>query len=124
MLAPAITPANARDMQQRAVLARKRNRELARQQIQVAPEQPAIASNDPYVNDLAHAQVKYLARLMDPDITAKDAAALSQALKNLRECYHMASGQPKPGTIKPERVSSRQQARPASEPKLDQPENH
>ncbi len=74
---------------------------------------------DPYVDDLARAQVKYLARLMDPDITAKDAAALSQALKNLRECYHMASGQPKPGTIKPERVSSRQQVKPTSEPKLD-----
>ncbi len=73
-----------------------------------SPAKPAI---DPYVNNLAHAQVKYLARLMDPDITAKDAAALSQALKNLRECYHMASGQPKPGTIKPVSQRPRQQSR-------------
>ncbi len=111
MLAPAITPANAREMQQRAVLARKRNAELARQQAQVAPEQPASPAIDPYVNNLAHAQVYYLEKLMEPDITAKDAAALSQALKNLRETYHMASGQPKPGTIKPVSQRPRQQSR-------------
>ncbi len=75
---------------------------------------------DPYINDLVHAQIECLAKLRACE-SAKDAAALSQTLKNLRETYHMASGQPKPGTIKPERQSSRQQVKPASEPKLDQP---
>ncbi len=114
-----IASENARELQLKSAIARKRNRELREQAEQLAGESNATQAIDPYVNNLAHAQVKYLARLMDPNVTAKDAAALSQALKNLRETYHMASGQPKPGTIKPERVSSRQQVKPTSEPKLD-----
>jgi len=50
---------------------------------------------------------------------AKDKAAIAQALKNVIESYHMETGKPKPGTIKPERQSSRQQVKQPSEPKLD-----
>lgn len=81
-------------------------------------ETPVEQTADPYINDLACAQVEYLAKLR-ACTDAKEAAALSQALKNIRETYHMATGAPKPGTIKPERQSSRQQVRQPSEPKLD-----
>ncbi len=71
-----------------------------------------------YADELAHAQLELLAELRTSE-SAKDKAALSQAIKNLREAWHMETGQPKPGTIKPERQSSRQQVKPTSEPKLD-----
>src|SRR5678815_4772801 len=116
MLAPAITPANAREMQQRAVLARKRNKEAAL----VAQVQPAITpASSPYIDDLACAQVEYLAKLRactDP----KEAAALSQALKNIRETYHMATGLPRPGVLKP--ASNRLRQSPSHE-SPDAPDN-
>ncbi len=73
-----------------------------------------------YANKLAYAQDRLLDELLAAD-SPKDKAALSQALKNLKESWHMETGAPKPGTIKPERQSSRQQIKPASEPKLDTP---
>ncbi len=120
MLAPAITPANAREMQQKAVLARLRNKQLARQQSQVAPEQPAITPASPLENKFARALEDTLdSYLAEQDATER--AKIARAMREIRETYHLWSGQPKPGTIKPERQSSRQQARPASEPKLDTP---
>ena len=121
-MAQLIAAENARELQLKSAIARKHNRELREQAEQLAREQRAKSPLDPYVDDLAHAQVEYLARLRDPDITAKDAAALSQALKNLRETYHMATGAPKPGTIKPESRRTRQQpARPPEPEPIDPP---
>ena len=111
-IAPAMTPELARELQQRSVLARKQNQELrklAALGASVANAKPAI---DPYIDDLVHAQTEYLAKLRackDP----KEAAALSQALKNIRETYHMATGLPKPGVLKP--ASNRPRQSPAHE---------
>src|SRR5678816_4665228 len=90
MLTSAITPDIAREMQAKGVLARKRNKELrllAAIGATVTNVKPVI---DPFADDLVHAQTEYLAKLRacnDP----KEAAALSQALKNIRETYHMLS---------------------------------
>lgn len=118
MLAPAITRENAREMQARAVLARKRNQAIAKQAEEIAEASVAQPEQSAYANKLAYAQDKLLNELLTAE-SAKDKAALSQALKNLRETYHMATGAPKPGTIKPERQSSRQSVKQPSEPKLD-----
>ncbi len=108
----------------------RRSAELrAQRKLNPPIEQPAViqeASIDaestltPYANKLAYAQDRLLDELLAAD-SPKDKAALSQALKNLKESWHMETGAPKPGTIKPERVSSRQQVKPTSEPKLDTP---
>jgi len=115
------SPANAREMAAKSAEAR-RNRHASDQQIPViAPlidlPSDSLATSH-YANKLALAQDRLLDELLATD-SAKDRAALSQAIKNLRETYHMETGKPKPGTIKPERVSSRQSVKQPSEPKLD-----
>ncbi len=110
MIAPVITPDIAREMQAKGVLARKRNkelRELAAIGATVTNVKPVI---DPSADELAHAQAELLAELRETPL-AKDKAALSQAIKNLRETWHMQTGQPKPGTIKPVSQRPRQQSR-------------
>lgn len=84
------------------------------------PPEPIVElpARNPYADELVRAQAELLQELRTCE-SAKDKAALSQAIKNLREAWHMETGAPKPGTIKPERVSSRQQVRQPSEPKLD-----
>ena len=113
--------ANAREMAAKSAEAR-RNRHANDQQTTAIASLIDLPSDTQatslYANKLAHAQDVLLEELLNAD-SAKDKAALSQALKNLRETYHMATGAPKPGTIKPERVSSRQQVKQPSEPKLD-----
>ena len=118
MLAPAITPANAQEMQQRSVLARRRNRELARQQSQPAPEQPAITPVSPLDAKFARALEDTLDQYL-AETDATERAKIARSMREVRETYHLYSGAPKPGTIRPERQSSRQQPRQPSEPKLD-----
>lgn len=90
--------------------------------IQEQTPKPIAKPVNAYADELARAQAELLQELRETP-SAKDKAALSQAIKNLREAWHMETGKPKPGTIKPERVSSRQQVRPSSEPQLDTPSN-
>jgi hypothetical protein len=72
-----------------------------------------------YAYELARAQSELLAELRSCD-SAKDKAALSQAIKNLREAWHMETGAPKPGTIKPESRRTRQSpARPPEPEPID-----
>ena len=92
--------------------------EIEPQPIQLISPSTEQPTDNGYASKLAYAQDCLLDQLLAAE-SPKDKAALSQALKNLRETYHMATGAPKPGTIKPERVSSRQQVKQPSEPKLD-----
>ena len=57
------------------------------------------ATVDPYIEELMRAQVETLAELRACPM-AKDKASLAQALKNLRETYHLATGLAKPGVLK------------------------
>lgn len=115
MLAPAITPANAKEMQAKAVLARLRNKQLARQQAQVAPEQPAITLASPLDDKFARALEDTLDKYLACQ-DAKERASIARSMREVRETYHLWSGQPKPGTIKPERSKSRQQPGRLAEP--------
>ena len=65
---------------------------------------------DPYVQELMRAQEETLAELRSAE-SAKDKASLAQALKNLRETYHLATGLAKPGVLKPVSQRPRQQSR-------------
>jgi hypothetical protein len=91
---------------------------LKLQEANKVPEAPVEQLQSAYALELVRAQAELLAELRATP-QAKDKAALSQALKNLKESWHMETGAPKPGTIKPERQSSRQQVKQPSEPKLD-----
>ena len=124
VITPAINASNARELQLKAAASRKRNNELARQAEQLAREaqaKPEANLVNAYAERLVHAQNTLLEELLTADC-AKDKAALSQALKNLRETYHMATGAPKPGTIKPESRRTRQQpTRPPEPEPIDPP---
>jgi len=115
------SPANAREMAARSAEARRNRHQETQLAIAIAPlnhEASETQAISPYANKLAYAQDMLLEELLTADC-AKDKAALSQALKNLRETYHMATGAPKPGTIKPERAKSRQSAPRPSDPEPD-----
>lgn len=109
---------NARELQLKSAIARKRNRELREQAEQLAREQRPVAIADPLENKFARALEDTLDSYLATD-DATERAKIARALREVRETYHLWSGQPKPGTIKPERQSSRQQVRQPSEPKLD-----
>lgn len=114
-LAHAITPAIAKEFQLKSAAARKENRRLRKLAEQseklaaeLAKEQAAKLPSDPYVETLMRAQIVTLDDYLACPIP-KDRASLAQALKNLRETYHLATGLAKPGVRKPERVNTRQQ---------------
>ena len=93
------------------------------QQAQLPPPKPVEPTieqqQSAYALELVHAQSELLAELRATP-QAKDKAALSQALKNLKESWHMETGAPKPGTIKPESRRTRQQpARPPEPEPID-----
>jgi len=72
-------------------------------------EQPIEQPQSDYAAELVRAQSELLAELLATP-QAKDKAALSQAIKNLKESWHMETGKPKPGTIKPVSARPRQQS--------------
>jgi len=82
-------------------------------------EAPVEQLQSAYAAELVRAQSELLAELLVTP-QAKDKAALSQAIKNLKESWHMETGKPKPGTIKP--VSARPRQSPAHE-SPDAPDN-
>lgn len=106
-LAPPINASNARELQLKSAIARKRNAELARQAKQLAPEQPAIATVSPLEDKFARALENTLDSYLATD-DATERAKIARALREVRETYHLWSGQPKPGTIKPESRRTRQ----------------
>ncbi len=115
-----ITAENARELQQRSAKSRVLNR-LAQLQVLPIPAQtqqlalPTTSnSNDPLAGKLAHAIDSTLADLMDTD-EPKCKAMLAQALRNLRETYHLVTGQPRPGQIKSVAPRTRTQAYPSPE---------
>lgn len=78
--------------------ARRRNKAMAEIAFTQEPSQPQIA-NDPFGERLSRAQDRLLDELLDsPD--AKSKAALAQALRNLRETYHLVTGEARPGVRK------------------------
>ena len=71
--------------------------------------QPTLSD---YAQELLCARDELLAEMRTTPL-AKDKASIAQALKNVMESYHMETGKPKPGTIKP--VSARPRQSPAHE---------
>lgn len=121
MARPLFTSANAREMAAKAHEAR-RQRTLALQVANAPEQQPTQSTTalaiDPVANEFTCAMLETLREFR----AAKDyreKASLARSMREVRETYHLYSGAPKPGTIKPERISSRQQPRQPSEPKLD-----
>jgi len=115
-----ITAENARELQQRSAKSRVLNR-LAQLQVLPIPAQTqqlalptTSSSNDPLAGKLAHAIDSTLADLMDTN-EPKCKAMLAQALRNLRETYHLVTGQPRPGQIKSVAPRTRAQAYPSPE---------
>ena len=78
--------------------------------------QPTLSD---YAKELLCARDELLAEMRTTPL-AKDKASIAQALKNVMESYHMETGKPKPGTIKP--VSARPRQSPAHE-SPDAPDN-
>ena len=116
------SPANAREMAAKSAEARRANRaieEIAAAKVTLMSAPSDTQATSLYANELMRAQVELLQELRETP-EAKDKAALSQAIKNLREAWHMETGKPKPGTIKP--VSARPRQSPAHE-SPDAPDN-
>lgn len=63
-----------------------------------------------YAKELLCARAELLAEMRSTPL-AKDKASIAQAIKNIMESYHMETGKPKPGTIKPVSQRPRQQSR-------------
>lgn len=81
-------------------------------------ESPSVAeTQDPFIAELERAMEETLQELRDAD-TAKDRAACAQALRNLRETYHLVTGLERPGVSKGKRgkTSKRDYHKPASAP--------
>jgi hypothetical protein len=121
MAKPLFTSANAREMAAKAHESR-RQRTLAAQLANAPETQPTLAATlvaeDPLANKFTRALTKTLDKYLACD-DSKELASIARSMREVRETYHLYSGAPKPGTIKPERVSSRQQVKQPSEPKLD-----
>lgn len=61
-------------------------------------------TSDPLGAKLVRVQWQ-LVRKMSRNKDAKQVSALAQALKNVREVYHLVTGQAKPGTLQPDKRS-------------------
>lgn len=79
------------------------SRKLAKERPLVLPNQPLDLLDDPFIDGLACAQGEALKELREMIVAHKPshAAQLARALRDLRETWHMATGKPKPGMIKP-----------------------
>ena len=107
--------ANAREMAAKSAEVRRNRHQAEAIATAIPPLTNGLSDTQAtslYANELMRAQVELLQELRETP-EAKDKAALSQAIKNLREAWHMETGKPKPGTIKP--VSARPRQSPAHE---------
>jgi hypothetical protein len=93
------TPENALAMSKRSQEARAKAKE-AREIAAAESLQNAANPTDPFVIELARAQALTLQRLISTR-SAQEKMQLARALRDLRETYHMVTGTPKPGMIKP-----------------------
>ncbi len=93
------TKDNAKQMGERSGVARRllkqqRKNELAQDAPHLAERLPDIL-----IPNLTRAMRETLTKCLTAD-NAKDASAYARALKDLREVWHMVTGQPKPGVRK------------------------
>ncbi len=94
---PFICSSNARELAKLSIEARKRNKEAAKT---IAPVSlPSLPELDPFATDLSCACTEVLKELRECK-EAKDKSALARTIRDLRETYHLATGQAKPGVIK------------------------
>jgi len=85
------------------------NRKPKAATINPQPETPAtLECVDPFAVELERAMEETLKELREAD-NAKDRAACAQALRNLRETYHMVTGLARPGVSKTGSVKPRRQ---------------
>lgn len=82
--------------------------------ITVQPYPQPNGSQDPIANDIACACAETLRDLRKTK-DAREKASLARALRDLRETWHMATGIPKPGNLKPS--APRQTRQPLPDPK-------
>lgn len=114
---PVFTVETARQAGLKSVEARKQ-RALERDQVPlVLPENPVEHASDPFCDALASACGETLHNLR----TSKkpmEKAQLARALRDLRETWHMATGKPKPGMLKPGSAVERRPAMPRVYPSV------
>lgn len=72
--------------------------------------QPALNSVNPLADGLSHAQGEILSRLRAAD-DPKEIAACARALREVRETWHMVTGEPRPGI---RRDTGRKSSQPAA----------
>ncbi len=110
---PQITTANAREMAAKSHQARRERKEaeaLAEAAIlQSAPQIDSLAVN-PIANEFTCAMVETLREFRQAS-DYREKASLARSMREVRETYHLWSGAPKPGTIKPVSQRPRQQSR-------------
>ncbi len=105
---------NAQELQRRATISRMAKKQAKLALVpEIAKPQP-ITTPDPLTTDLTRAMKETLADLRNAE-QPKDRAMLAQALRNLRETYHLVTGQPRPGQIKSVAPRTRSQAYPSPE---------
>ena len=96
-----ITSENARELQRKGVEARRLYR-LQRESERLGPVIPDALqelTQDPLGMELSRVQWQLVQKMKDND-DAKAVSALAQALKNVRETYHLVTGQAKPGVLR------------------------
>ena len=93
------TKETAKEMGERSGIARRLQNQQRKNLL--AQFAPSIAEHlpDPIVSNLTRAMRETLTKCLTAD-NAKDAANYARALKDLREVWHMVTGQPKPGVRK------------------------
>lgn len=92
---PLITKETASEMGRRSAEARR----LAAERPLVYPELPLDQATDPFTEALACACGETL-KVLRESTKAQDRASYARALRELRETYHMVTGQAKPGVLK------------------------
>lgn len=118
---PRFTSANARDMAALSHAARK----LARQSGEVAaafvPQSPQV-SDDPLASKLSRVQEQLVAKMLDNGDT-KAISMLARSFRDVREAYHLVTGQAKPGVIRETKSRRDGREKPYSQPTpVDEPE--
>jgi hypothetical protein len=95
-----ITKENAAEFAKRGATKRAQMRQAREIAASAASLAATAGPPDPFVIELAHAQAEILQKLRNTP-NSRDKMQLARALRDLRETYHMVTGTPKPGMIKP-----------------------
>lgn len=90
---------------------------------QVVARNPIETPIDSSAVKLARVQDELIERMTGND-DPKAVSALAQALKNVREVYHLVTGQAKPGTLQPDKRNNRRQPSVQSLPEPDDTPQH